>query len=76
MATTKCVSCGKRLEDGFLLDHRHGANYAGSWVGGPAEKTWWGGVRLRGRRRLDASALRCTGCGLVHLYAPDTLIVR
>ena len=70
MAVPKCISCGKGLEGGFLLDHGHGTNYAGSWVPGAPEKSFWGGVKLRGKPRLGVYALRCTACGLVHLYAP------
>jgi hypothetical protein len=70
MAAPKCISCGKAVEEGFLQDHGHGANYSTAWIGGPPEKSLWGGLKLRGRRRLRVLALRCTSCGLVQLYAP------
>ena len=71
MAAPKCSSCGKALEEGFLQDHGHAASYTTAWIGGRPEKSLLGGVKLRGRPRLRVLALRCTSCGLLHLFAPD-----
>ena len=68
MAVPRCSACGKSLEEGFL--HTHGISHTTSWVGGPAEKSGWGGVKLRKRPRLKVFALRCVSCGLIQLYAP------
>jgi hypothetical protein len=70
MPAPRCSSCGKALEEGFL--HPYGHAYTTSWVAGPAERSRWGGVKLRKRPRLKVLALRCTSCGLLHLYAPGT----
>ena len=70
MPAPKCLSCAKSLEQGFLQDHGHAANYDAAWVAGPPERGFLGGVKLRGRTRLGVLALRCTNCGLLHLYAP------
>ena len=70
MAQPKCVSCGKALEEGFLQDKKDGASYPGAWIPGAPEKSFWGGVKIGGRPRLAIIALRCTACGLLHLYAP------
>jgi hypothetical protein len=68
MAAPRCLSCQKALEEGFL--QQYGQSYTTSWVAGPQEKSKWGGVKLRKRPRLAVIALRCTSCGLLHLYAP------
>ena len=70
MAAPRCSSCGKTLEEGFLQDHGEGANYTTAWNGGPPERSFWGGLKLKGRPRLRVLALRCPSCGLLHLYAP------
>jgi hypothetical protein len=70
MAVPKCSSCGKALEEGWLQDHGHGANYTTAWVAGAPEKSFVGGAKVRGRQRLRVFALRCPSCGLLHLYAP------
>ena len=70
MAAPKCLSCGKALEEGFLQDHGDGANYSTAWIGGPPEKSFFAGLKVRGRPRLQVVALRCISCGLVQLYAP------
>lgn len=72
MRPPKCLSCSKSLEEGYLQDQGHGASYAGAWIAGAPEKSFWGGVKTRGRPRLAVYALRCTSCGLLHLYAPGT----
>lgn len=43
---------------------------AGEWVEGPPEKSWWGGLKLKNRRRLTVYAWRCPGCTQVRLFAP------
>jgi hypothetical protein len=72
MRAPKCIACGKALDEGFLLDKGYGSDVAGSWVAGAPVKSIWGGVKLWGRPRLDVHALRCRGCGLLHLYAPGS----
>lgn len=72
MPAPRCLSCGKSLEEGFLQDHGHGASYDAAWIPGAPVKSLLGGVKTRRRPRLAVYALRCTSCGLLHLYAPGT----
>ena len=71
MATPTCPECQRVLEGGFLLDHTHGGHVAARWVEGPPERTFWGTLRLRGRRQLTVYAWRGPGCSQVRLFAPD-----
>ena len=66
----KCPSCGRPLEQGVLLDHDHGTKRPVSWLAGPAEKSFWGGIKSRNRTIFAVYAMRCTGCGLLQLVAP------
>jgi hypothetical protein len=58
------------LEGGFLLEHNSSMNAQVSWVEGPPEKSFWSGLKLGGRRRLQVYAWRCPRCAQVRLYAP------
>ncbi len=61
------------MEGGFLLNGHPGSGRvgAGQWVEGAPEKSFWGGLKLKGRRRLTVYAWRCPGCTQVRLFAPE-----
>ena len=67
-----CPTCGKPLEGGFLLDNmgRYGFTVT-QWIEGVPERSFWTGLKFKGRRRLPMSAWRCPSCCEVRLYAPD-----
>ena len=69
MNTIECPKCKERMEEGFLLDKTHGANLWTRWVSGPPERSFWTGVKLRGKRILNVRTFRCTSCGLLESYA-------
>ncbi len=60
------------MEEGFLLDRGHGNTLSQSeWVGGTPEKSFWGGIRVKGRNRIKAETYRCPRCGFLQSYARD-----
>lgn len=73
MAHPICPDCQRRMEGGFLLNGLPGQSSlsAGQWVEGAPEKSFWSGLKLKGRRRLAVYAWRCPGCTQVRLFAPD-----
>lgn len=71
MATPFCADCQRPMEGGFLLDTTHGGQEAGTWIQGAPEKSFWGGIKTKGRRKLTVYAWRCPGCSVVRLYAPE-----
>lgn len=71
MATPYCTDCQRNMEGGFLVDTTHGGQEAGQWIEGPPEKSFWGGLKVKGRRKLPVYAWRCPGCSLLRLYAPE-----
>ncbi len=71
MAQPFCTDCQRRMEGGFLLENSHSSQEAGKWVEGPPEKSFWGGLKLKGRRQLTVYAWRCPGCAQVRLFAPE-----
>lgn len=69
VAEIKCAHCaGSDLEPGFMggVD---GSDYS-SWFPGPLEfGAVFGGVKNRGRRRLEVESWRCRNCGHLELFA-------
>lgn len=57
------------MEEGFLLDNTHGANLSSRWVAGPPDRSFWTGVKVRGKRIIAVRTFRCTACGLLESYA-------
>ncbi|HYO78683.1 MAG TPA: PF20097 family protein [Thermoanaerobaculia bacterium] len=67
--TKRCPECSGPMEEGFLLDHGHGTSYAGSWVEGAPETSFWTGVKTSGKTRYKVRSFRCENCGLLRSYA-------
>jgi len=69
----RCPQCGGSLKEGFVRDqHRNGADSA-FWIEGPIERSFFLGVRLRGRRKGEIIALRCDSCNRLEFYAPSLI---
>jgi hypothetical protein len=64
-----CAKCQGAMEQGFTLDHSYGESSAAEWVEGPAEKSFWTGVKTRGRERRPIETWRCERCGYLESYA-------
>jgi hypothetical protein len=69
VADVNCAKCKKRMEEGFILDRGHGYMYVTSWVAGLPEKSFWVGLKIKGRTEIPISTFRCTGCGYLESYA-------
>ena len=52
-------------------DNAQSTQEALSWVEGPPEKSFWGSMKTKGRRKLTVYAWRCPGCAQVRLFAPE-----
>jgi hypothetical protein len=57
------------MEPGFVVDQSYGTAEASEWVEGPVEKSFWTGVKLRGRDRRRIDTYRCVRCGYLESYA-------
>lgn len=68
--TPTCPTCRVALTEGFVLDQVHGLrNDAAVWVEGAPEVSFFGNVKLDGRKKFTVQAFRCSECGLVQLFA-------
>lgn len=69
-----CPKCQSPMSEGFMLDkapgHGRAATFA-EWMAGPMQFSFFGGVKVRNRRRLPVRAMRCDNCGFLELYAPN-----
>lgn len=65
----RCPQCDKQMEQGYILDNRHGGFAQAEWIGGAPEKSFWQGLNIRGRTRIPIVTYRCPRCGLLQSYA-------
>lgn len=65
-----CAKCGGRMDQGFIADSTDNYTKAAHWVDGAPEKNFWGGIKMRGRKKLQIETWRCGRCGLLESYAP------
>ncbi len=56
---------------GFVVDEGYGTVTVGDWVAGEPVKSFWAGLKLKGRTRLRIATWRCRRCGFLESYAPD-----
>ena len=59
------------MEPGYIVDQGYGKVTPAQWVAGDPEYSFWmgGGLKLRGKDRLDITTYRCPRCGYVESYA-------
>jgi hypothetical protein len=69
-----CLRCKGTMEAGFVGDATFGRNSGGHvgpavWYSGRPEWSFWGGLKLKGRKQIYVQTLRCTNCGYLESYA-------
>jgi len=69
----RCPQCGGSLKTGFVRDLANRRADSAFWIEGPIERSFFRGVRVRGRRKAEITALRCDSCSRLELYAPDLI---
>jgi ribosomal protein S27AE len=70
MRSYSCPKCQGSMTQGFVTEHTHGGGHAVSnWVEGAPEKSFWTGVRLRGKTQYEIETWRCGRCGFLENYA-------
>lgn len=66
----ECLRCKGKMESGFVGDAGHyNSVQPAVWYSGRPERSFWGGLKLRGRKRIYVQTLRCAGCGYLESYA-------
>ena len=68
--TTRCPKCQGEMEPGFLLDKAHyDVPQAAEWLEGAPEKSFWSGLKTKGKDRFPVRTNRCRECGFLESYA-------
>ena len=71
MSTPKeCLRCRGPMEPGFVLDRgHHNSKTTQQWVEGAPERSFWTGVKTKGKVQHVVSTYRCERCGYLESYA-------
>ena len=70
MSILTCPRCLATMEPGFVLDRSHyGQPGEQQWVGGVPVKSFWTGLKTRGRMAYSVMTYRCERCGYLESYA-------
>jgi hypothetical protein len=68
--TLECLRCGGPMEQGFVADKAHySVPEVQNWVEGVPERSFWSGIRLKGKEVLPVMTYRCEKCGYLESYA-------
>jgi hypothetical protein len=60
------------MQPGFMLDRgTYDECNVAQWIEGEPEKSFWFGLKTKGRQALPITALRCPTCGRLDLFAFD-----
>lgn len=76
-AQMECLRCEGKMESGFVGDNAYGRNERRLvklpvWFSGRPEWSFWGGLKLRGRKQIYVQTMRCMSCGYLESYAMDS----
>ncbi|HYD12351.1 MAG TPA: PF20097 family protein [Allosphingosinicella sp.] len=64
-----CPKCQSAMVEGFVLDYTYGAYSVSGWMEGAPEKSFWTGIKLRGKKPVEIATWRCRSCGFLESYA-------
>lgn len=67
-----CPKCSGQMEEGFVLDRTLNTNLQEKWVEGPAARSVWTGMKLKGREQIPVTTSRCSECGYLESFALRT----
>ena len=59
------------MDEGYIIDETRGTMKSQKWAQGAPEYSFWFGLKLRGKKRLDVSTYRCGRCGYLESYADE-----
>ena len=68
-SSNACPKCNGAMVQGFTFDQAGGAVFVTTWVEGAPETSFLHGIKIEGKRRFQASTLRCEQCGYLESYA-------
>lgn len=69
MLSLECPKCRGKMEEGFIGDAIPGGLMPSKWVEGRPEKSFWHGIKIKGKRQVEIQTYRCSSCGYLESYA-------
>ncbi len=58
------------MELGLVIDKGHaGEMKVPEWLEGPPERSFWFGLKTKGKEHFAVQTFRCTRCGFLESYA-------
>jgi hypothetical protein len=71
--TTQCTKCQGELEGGFMLDHNDVSAHQALWASGAPTRTVASDTGpSKTERMLPVVTFRCTKCGYLESFAPNS----
>jgi len=71
-STRQCPKCQRTMVVGFVVDKGHHNMPSGpEWCEGQPVRSFWFGLKTKGRESRAVRTFRCTGCGYLESYAAD-----
>jgi hypothetical protein len=61
------------MEEGFIVDVSQANQLQSQWVQGKPEKSFWTGIKTKGRSRRLVTTFRCVRCGFLESYATEEM---
>jgi hypothetical protein len=59
------------MEAGFVADYGYGEVKQSTWVDGEPVRSFWTGLKMRGRDKHAVVTYRCPACGYLESYADE-----
>jgi len=70
MRSNSCPKCQGSMAQGFIPDvNQSGSNIVSTWVEGAPVKSFWLGVKVSKKVKLEVETWRCGRCGFLESYA-------
>ena len=74
-ALTECPRCKGPMEPGLVIDHTgQGSVTELQWMEGDAVRSFWTGIKTKGRHRFHVITYRCQKCGYLESYATEDVV--
>lgn len=60
------------MEEGFIIDYGDSDRAQPSgWVEGEPVKSFWSGIKLKGKKQYSVTTYRCVRCGYLESFANE-----
>jgi hypothetical protein len=75
MSKIECLRCRTVMEQGFVMDRGQSSApvAVATWVSGVPERSWWTGLKTKGRDQVELDSFLCRKCGYVEFRATTRL---